>query len=124
MLGQGLTTLAEVFDLRWSHCHQWSACPTWQMSRYLLGLRPRFDRGTGHYDLELKPGSMRAASGVVPVNGADDRIRIAWRRKGKAIRYAIDATRPVWLHLPAENGQAPGRVEAVRRRRTLVIAAS
>jgi hypothetical protein len=123
MLAQGLTTLAEVFDLRWSHCHQWSACPTWQMSRYLLGLCPRFDRGTGHYELELKPGSMRAASGVVPVNGTDDRIRIAWRRKGRSIRYTIDATRPVWLHLPSENGQAPGRIQAVRRRRTLVIAA-
>jgi hypothetical protein len=34
-LSQGLTTWPEFFSLRGSHCHQWSACPTWLLSRYL-----------------------------------------------------------------------------------------
>jgi len=80
MLSTGATTILEVFDTRWSHCHQWSACPTWQLSRYLLGLRPRFDRGPLHYQFVLQPGSSPSASGVLPVAGSDERLRIAWKR--------------------------------------------
>jgi alpha-L-rhamnosidase len=52
----------EVFDTRWSHCHPWAGCPTWQMSRYLLGLHPRLDRGPGQFDFRLEPGSLARAS--------------------------------------------------------------
>ncbi len=40
MLSGGRTTWVEVFDTRWSHCHGWSGCPTWQLSAFALGLRP------------------------------------------------------------------------------------
>ncbi len=49
-LDQGLTTWPEVFDLRWSHCHQWSGCPTWQLTRYVLGISPRRDLGAFIFD--------------------------------------------------------------------------
>jgi len=52
-LEEGRTTWIEVFDTRWSHCHQWSGCPTWQLSRYVLGLHPRFDLGPFHYLLKM-----------------------------------------------------------------------
>ena len=29
-LGEGRTTWVEVFDTRWTHCHQWAGAPTWQ----------------------------------------------------------------------------------------------
>jgi hypothetical protein len=57
LLANGRTTWLEVFDTRWSHCHQWSGCPIWQLSRYLLGLHPRFDLGAAHYDFLCQPGS-------------------------------------------------------------------
>ncbi len=44
-MGDGRATWREVFDTRWSRCHQWSGCPTWQLSRYLLGRQPRYDPG-------------------------------------------------------------------------------
>ncbi|MFP3822224.1 hypothetical protein SB658_26385, partial [Bacillus sp. SIMBA_008] len=40
MLTSGATTWWEVFDDRWSRCHAWSGAPTWQLSRFTLGLRP------------------------------------------------------------------------------------
>jgi hypothetical protein len=45
MLEKGATTWWEVFDDRWSHCHYWSGAPTWQLSRYGLGLHPQLDSG-------------------------------------------------------------------------------
>jgi len=44
-----------LFDTRWSHCHQWSGCPTWQMSRYSLGLRPRLDLAPDTFEFCLSP---------------------------------------------------------------------
>jgi hypothetical protein len=91
------TTLPEVFDTRWSHCHQWSGCPTWQMSRYLLGLRPRFDLGSDTFEFCLSPGSLKQASGRIPgPNGGW--IDIAWERKGQAISYSCTADRKLRIH--------------------------
>ena len=87
ILSEGRTTLLEVFDTRWSHCHQWSACPTWQLSRYGLGLHPRFDWGADHFDLAVhsadelrRPGSVAAVRSIpfpavvsVRLGGGEDR---------------------------------------------------
>jgi hypothetical protein len=35
------STWLEVFDARWEVVHSWSSCPTWQLSRFFLGLAPR-----------------------------------------------------------------------------------
>ena len=64
---RGRTTWVEVFDTRWSHCHQWSGAPTWQLSRYVLGLDPRFDRAINSFDLILHPGSLQQANGRIPL---------------------------------------------------------
>ena len=92
LLAQGRTTLPEVFDTRWSHCHQWSGAPTWQMSRYLLGLRPRLDLAPDTFEFCLSPGLLVRASGRIP----DPRggwIRIAWERAGQGIKYACTPDR-------------------------------
>ncbi|RKX46832.1 MAG: hypothetical protein DRP64_02645, partial [Verrucomicrobia bacterium] len=99
-LEEGLTTWPEVFDLGWSHCHQWSGCPTWILSRHVLGLHPRFDLGENHYLLQLETGGLDSAEGVVPIPYSDDSVAVSWRRTDEGIRYRLETTTPIWLHLP------------------------
>ncbi len=81
MLEQGYTTWLEVFDPRWSHCHQWSGCPTWLLSRYVLGLRPRFQRGFGCYDFKIFAGGLEWAKGSVPFPSREGGVAVEWRRE-------------------------------------------
>lgn len=104
-LRDGRTTLLEVFDTRWSHSHQWGGCPTWQLSRHLLGLQSRFDRGDHHYDVALHTGSHPAAEGTLPLPGRTDYLSIAWKKDATALHYALHTPVPLTLHLsPALGG--------------------
>ena len=96
-LGGGRTTWLEVFDTRWSHCHAWSGCPTWQLTRYLLGLNRRFDQGAEHYAFALRPGSLERAQGPLPTLGGGV-IRATWARTPAGIRYRLETPRPITLH--------------------------
>lgn len=69
LLADDHTTLCEVFDRRWSQCHQWSGSPTWQLSRYVLGLQPAFSRGRGHYRFSGRRHALRA-EGTLPLPAA------------------------------------------------------
>lgn len=95
MLDQGATTWWEVFDDRWSRCHLWSAAPTWQMSRHLLGLSSRFDRGPGHFD--LKPVALAGqplVTGTVPL--PDGRvIEVAWHHGPTTSRLRVETPIPL-----------------------------
>lgn len=93
-LGGDRTTWLEVFDTRWSHCHAWSGCPTWQLTRYLLGLNRRFDLGAEQYAFTLRPGSLERAQGSLPMMEGGE-IRVAWTREGGEIRYRLDTPRPI-----------------------------
>jgi neutral trehalase len=97
MLDTGLTTWPEVFDLRWSHCHQWAGCPTWQLSRYGLGLHPRLDIGPGHFALDLKPGSLPGAAGTLPLDANGGKVRVEWSRDNAEIAWRIEPDAPVTL---------------------------
>jgi hypothetical protein len=101
MLDLGATTCLEVFDPRWSWCHAWSACPTWQLPRWLLGLERRFDLGDGHFALELRPGSREGASGRVPTVGGA--LSVRWRRDGSRIVWHVDTPVPITVHPPGES---------------------
>ena len=90
------TTCLEVFDTRWSHCHQWSACPTWQLTRYGLGLHARYDRGQRHFELNLRPGALKHAAGRLPLPDGD--IDIEWSRNAKGIDYVLQTPATLWLH--------------------------
>ncbi len=104
-LGGGRTTWLEVFDTRWSHCHQWGGCPTWQLSRYLLGLSPRFDRGAMHFDLALATGSLTSARGARPIPGRDDAVTVSWKKDAAGLHYELRTPVPLTLHLsPALGG--------------------
>jgi len=112
MLDQGLTTWPEVFDLRWSHCHQWAGCPTWQLSRYALGLHPRCNLGPRHFALNLMPGSLPGARGSLPIDGTGAVVRIGWHRTGDRIAMELDPDTPITLVDPGVHGAVLGRVEA------------
>jgi len=100
MLDQGATTWWEVFDDRWSRCHLWSAAPTWQMSRHLLGLSPRFDRGTGHFDLAPVALTDRPlVTGTVPLPGGGV-IGVAWNHGPTASRLRVESPIPLVLTGP------------------------
>lgn len=96
----GRTTWVEVFDTRWTHCHQWAGAPTWQLSRYVLGLNPRFDRKINSFDLILQAGSLSHAEGKIPLpSGAT--VSVRWEQRDGTIAYTVTAPgEPVEVLLP------------------------
>lgn len=102
MLANGRTTWIEVFDTRWSHCHQWSGCPTWQLSRYLLGLHPRLDLGDAVFDFRLETGLLGQASGRLP-HPQGGWIKISWKTEAAGAVFRITTPQPLQLRLP--NGE-------------------
>lgn len=91
-LDQGMTTLPEVFDIRWSHSHQWSAAPTWVLTRYALGLFNRFDLGENIFEFKFHPGALENASGTIPLPGTDESVSVKWEKKGKQYSFIFKST--------------------------------
>ncbi|MHB8968851.1 MAG: alpha-L-rhamnosidase-related protein [Pirellulaceae bacterium] len=114
-LGDGRTTWLEVFDTRWSHCHQWSGCPTWQMSRYVLGLQPRYDLGQRHYVLAVVPGGLARAEGKLPLSDGQGVIEVQWSREADGLHYQLQTPRPIFLHLDGQRTGGKARVLRVDR---------
>jgi len=103
MLERGATTWYEVFDPRWSHCHQWSGCPTWILTRYGLGLSPRFDKAPARFVLDPHPGALERANGQLP-HPQGGAVKIAWDRDGaNSLQVRLSADHPVSLETAAGN---------------------
>ena len=99
-LDNGLTTQPEVFDLNWSHSHIWASCPTAQLTKYVLGIEPRYSRGDHHFDLTLNPGSLKRASGVVPFPNREGGVTVDWKREERnTIALSLRSAVPVVVHL-------------------------
>ncbi len=109
------TTWIEVFDTRWSHCHQWAGCPTWQLSRYLLGLQPRCDLGAMNFVLSLATGSLKSASGTRPIPGHDGVIEVAWTKDASGLHYTLKTPVPLVLHLDERLAGGKSRIVKVAR---------
>lgn len=91
------TTWLEVFDPRWEKVHSWSGCPTWQLSRFCLGLSPRLDVGARHFQLQLHCGTeLMSAQGTVPCQ-EEDTVRVNWNRKVDGVHYQITVTAPIFV---------------------------
>jgi hypothetical protein len=106
-LAGGRTTWVEVFDTRWSHCHQWSGCPTWQLSRYVLGLHPRFDAGINHFDFNFHPGSLQRASGEIPIAGTDSSVVVQWELIEGTYEFRIESVEPLTLMVSENYATSP-----------------
>lgn len=100
MLDRGATTLLEVFDHRWSQCHQWAGAPAWQLSRYVLGLHSRFDRADRSFDFRLAPGVLRRAEGALPLPRGEGLVRVRWERDGGTIAYEVRTDAPITIRMP------------------------
>ncbi len=121
LLEDGRTTWLEVFDPRWSHCHQWAGCPTWQLSRYVLGLHARHDLGTDHYSFDFRPGSLDWAEGSLPLVAGRGLIRIRWRRDQEGIRYRIRTSAPIHLILPPAAPDQEPQILHIERQHEMVV---
>ena len=114
MLDAGATTCWETFPVAksynaryWtrSHCHAWSAAPTYFLSAYQLGVLPR---GPGYRTALIapKPADLAWARGSVPTPYGD--IRVAWTRAESG--FTLNAELPdqvrAEIELPPEYGPA------------------
>ncbi len=95
------TTWVEVFDTRWTHCHQWAGCPTWQLSRYALGLNPRFDLGVNRFDFDLQTGSLKNAEGNIPLPSGNT-VHVKWEKRNGKIYYEVSTKEPLTINIPKE----------------------
>lgn len=110
-LEDGRTTWLEVFDTRWSHCHQWAGSPTWQMSRYVLGLQPRYDLGDRHFIMKLNTGSLHSAKGTIPLQDGKGTIKVKWTRENDGVHFNLETPVPIYLHLDMKQyGQKTGLI--------------
>jgi hypothetical protein len=74
------------------------------MSRYLLGLRPRFDLAPDTFEFCLAPGSLAAARGRLP-HPAGGWIDIEWRAKNGRIEYSCRADNRLVIHQRPERAR-------------------
>ena len=114
-LGTDRTTWLEVFDTRWSHSHQWAGCPTWQLSKYLLGLQPRHDLGEMNFDVSLATGSLTRVSGSRPIPNSDQHVAVSWTKDSTGLHYNLLSPIPLTLHLSAKLAGTQPRTIRVNR---------
>jgi len=100
-LGDNRTTWVEVFDTRWTHSHQWAGCPTWQLSRYALGLNPRFDLGMNRFDFNLQTGSLTTSEGHIPLPGGNT-VHVKWDKRNGKIHYELTTKEQISINIPRE----------------------
>ncbi|QJD86781.1 alpha-L-rhamnosidase-related protein [Cohnella herbarum] len=65
-LQQGLQQTPEYYDLAQSLCHAWSACPTYFLSRYVLGVCPPGLEHPDEVTIDVRTADVTAAEGTVP----------------------------------------------------------
>jgi len=90
----GATTFWEVYAegaarLTRSHCHGWSAAPTYFLSTHVLGIHP-LSPGFATVAITPQPGDLRWAQGCVPTPRGP--VSVYWRREGSS--FEIDASVP------------------------------
>jgi hypothetical protein len=96
MLAKGATTLWESFGPTASLCHAFSASPTWQMSRHLLGVAPG---APGFARIAITPqlAELGQAEGVVPTRVGDVTLRLSRTPTGFQAEIA-NADAPADVH--------------------------
>jgi hypothetical protein len=102
MLEKGATTWWEVFDDRWSHCHYWSGAPTWQLSRYGLGLHPQLNKEGSSVILRVSDFGLSSMKGRMHIPIAKW-VDVGWKHlSDEEISYSITNTKEFILYVKNE----------------------
>jgi alpha-L-rhamnosidase len=96
MLARGATTLWESFEPTASLCHGFSASPTYQLSRRVLGVSPGA-AGWGSVIVASDLAGLDFAEGVVPTTGGDVEVRLQKTADGFHARVKGPEGLPLWL---------------------------
>ena len=105
MIDMGATTFWEMWSgrsgrLTRSHCHGWSAAPTFFLSTHVLGVRPG---GSGYAPIivEPHPGDLKWCRGVVPTPLGD--VEVQWENSedGFDLRVSAPPAAQVRVKLPS-----------------------
>jgi alpha-L-rhamnosidase len=123
MLARGATTLWESFEPTASLCHGFSATPTYQLSRHVLGVAPA---APGFAAVALSPdlADLDHARGIVPTPRGDIDVRLERTADGLIARYRLpdgltaNVSPAPGLALVGPPGRLQGKVE-LRFARTL-----
>lgn len=111
MLDWGATSWWEVWNTGSSLCHGWSAAPTFDLSKYVLGVSPA---APGFSRVRIEPPrtggeDLTFASGVVPTPHGD--VKVRWDRGDGQLTFDLRVTVPegvtVEAWLPKGNAIAP-----------------
>jgi len=92
------STWLEVFDVRWEAVHSWGGCPTWQLSKFCLGLSPSFDVGQRHFVLDLRAGhTLKGAKGSIPARSGTS-VAVSWTRlSSSSVQYTVTISSPIFV---------------------------
>ena len=101
MIARGASTLWESFGPTASLCHGFSATPTYQISRHILGVAPA---APGFEEIRIAPNllDLDFAEGVVPTAQGDVTVRL--EKKGAGFRVQIRAPENTELVVAAPPG--------------------
>lgn len=118
MLDRGATTWWEVFDERWSQCHYWGGAPTWQMSRWGLGLHLDIDGEGPIADLKVNDLGQDRLAGLAHLAGGAT-AEVEWARTDSTrLQYRITVSEQTRVRRKgAMQTLAPGTHELELRRR-------
>ncbi len=122
MLARGATTLWESYEPTASLCHGFSASPTWQMSRRILGVHP-LEPGYAAIGVAPDLADLEWAEGTFATPHGDIRLRLD--RSADGFVAKIDNHSDVALcvlpnasgHCPIKTGVAAGETASIEYRR-------
>jgi len=105
MLDQGATTWWEHLAGKASRSHGWGTGPSYDLSTYVLGVKPT-QPGFTAFRVEPQPGDLTWARGVVPSVAGD--IAVEWSAQATAfvLRVDVPARTEAELSVPAASLQA------------------
>ena len=96
MIEAGSTTIWELWNPFASQCHAWSTTPTFDLSRYVLGISPLAE-GFAQVLIAPQPGDLSWARGRFPTPHGE--IDLSWQRKNQQFALFVTAPEAVALQI-------------------------
>lgn len=104
MMDAGATTIWEVWNPHGSECHAWAATPTFDLSTYVLGVRPT-KPGFDEFLIAPNPCDLDFAEGVFPSVKGD--IKVKWQKTGNGmeLEFNVPKNSTAKVSLPLADGR-------------------